>query len=118
MASLGFAANVFDGICAYYSIIHVPTKEHRTVFEEFARVLRSDGALLITVGDDAWEGSNPDWLESGVKMQWSFPELERTRQYLSDAGFEVVNQWTAEDNLGGGDDNDDGGFPFLLVRLT
>ena len=105
--SLGFSAGSFDGVCAYYSIIHVPIEQHPVVMSEIARVLRSGGPLLITVGEASWTGSNPDWLDSGVEMQWSYPDIEEAHKYLSDAGFEVIEQWIDEDD-----------HPLILAQLT
>lgn len=107
MTSLGFSAGSFDGVCAYYSIIHVPIEQHPVVMSEIARVLRSGGPLLITVGEASWTGSNPDWLDSGVEMQWSYPDIEEAHKYLSDAGFEVIEQWIDEDD-----------HPLILAQLT
>lgn len=106
MTTLGFATDSFDGICAYYSIIHVPIEQHPVVMSEFARVLRSGGPLLITVGEASWTGSNPDWLDSGVEMQWSYPDIEEAHEYLSDVGFELIRQWIDEDD-----------HPLILAQL-
>lgn len=106
MTTLGFATDSFDGICAYYSIIHVPIEQHPVVMSEFARVLRSGGPLLITVGEASWTGSNPDWLDSGVEMQWSYPDIEEAHEYLSDVGFELIRQWVDEDD-----------HPLILAKL-
>lgn len=109
LAALPFAADAFDAVTAFHSVIHVPTEDHPEAFREFARVLRPGGWLLATVGDEAWAGANDDWLDTGVRMEWSFPSMTTTREHLSDAGFVVENSWTVDDELGGE-------FPFLLCR--
>lgn len=109
MTSLPFSDGSFDAVAALYSVIHVPIGEHSAVYEEFARVLREGGWLLVTVGDDAWVGANDDWLDSGVRMEWSFPTIEESVEALSQAGFEEADRWTVDDSLGGE-------FPFVLAR--
>lgn len=90
----------------------MPTDEHRTVIEECSRVLRPGGLLLCSIGETAWEGTNPNWLDSGVEMTWSFPGIARTDEYLEGSNFDVVRRWDVEDELG------DGRFPFVLARST
>lgn len=65
MTSLPFASDSFDAVSAIYSLIHVSVDDHRRALEEFARVLRPGGTLLVTEGGVEWTGSNPDWLDSG-----------------------------------------------------
>ena len=113
MTALPFADGSFDAVCALYSIIHVPTDEHPGVFREFARVLRPGGSLLLSAGGEAWEGANPDWLDSGVEMRWSFPALETTLDQLADAGFEAEDHRIVRDDLG----DEGSAFPFVLARL-
>jgi len=47
MTDLGHADGVLGGIVAWYSIIHTPADRLPQVFEEFARVLRPGGELLV-----------------------------------------------------------------------
>lgn len=103
LTSLPFAERVFDGAVAFHSVIHVPTESHSAVYREFGRVIRPGGTLLVTMGAGAWEGSNPDWLDAGAEMRWSFPDLEVSLDHLDDAGFEVREQTVVGDELGGGE---------------
>lgn len=109
MTELGFADSSFDGLCAFFSLIHVPMDEHPRVVAEFSRVLRPGGLALLTVGDDEWMGSNPDWLDTGVEMHWSFPDVETSVRHLTEAGFEIRQRHAIEDQFGSE-------FPFLLVE--
>lgn len=114
LAALPLAADSVDAVLALYSVIHVPRDEHAAVFEEFRRVLRDGGRVLVTVGIDDWEGSNPDWLDTGVEMAWSFYGPERSADLLADAGFDVVE--TAL--VGSGTDDEDETHAFLLAEAT
>lgn len=103
----------FDAVTAYHSLIHVPLAEHQAAIDEFARVLRPGGRLLLSEGPDEWCGTNPDWLGSGVEMQWNVAGAEPTREHARNAGFSVVDEYGAEETL-----VDDGGrWVFLSARL-
>ncbi len=111
MTQLGFADGTFDGICAYHSIIHVPTGEYPDVAREFYRLLRPGGHLLLTIGPEAWEGSNDDWLGTGVEMHWSIPSPDESERMLEDSGFEIRWRHTVNDEMGGT-------ASFVLARRT
>ena len=87
MTSLPIRDDAFDAVTAFHSLIHVPRDEHQSVYDEFERVLRPGGRLLVTTGTGAWSGTNPDWLETGVEMQWDIAGPATTRTQLQRAGF-------------------------------
>jgi SAM-dependent methyltransferase len=127
MTRLPFRDDAFDGATAYYSLIHVPLDDHRTVVDELARVLRPGGRLIVSEGMEEWCGSNPDWLGSGVEMRWNVAGAERTRAQLDSAGFSVLDVRTVAENLpedgededeeAAEDDGDDVRHPFFLAEL-
>ena len=108
MTSLPFAADAFDGVLAYWSLIHVPLAEHPATIEEFARVLRPGGRLLLSEGTDRWVGENPDWLGNGVGMAWEIAGREATREHLQNAGFTVERVVGVPDALDDGGDDEEG----------
>ena len=87
MRRLAFDAGSFDGICAFYSLFHVPREDHFKVLMGFNRLLRQEGILLFSSGRDAWEGIE-DF--HGARMFWSHPDRAVTRQLVLDAGFAVL----------------------------
>lgn len=93
MLALPFADGTFDAVTAYHSVIHVPLGDHGAVIEEFARVLRPGGHLLLSEGPEEWTGTNPNWLDGGVEMQWHIAGEAATRTHLRDAGFEILDEW-------------------------
>lgn len=106
MTRLPFADDSFDAVVAYYSLIHVPLEEHPAVLEEFARVLRPGGRALVCEGSgEEWIGENPDWLDTGVEMGWEIAGAEATAEGLREAGFTVVDEWSAAERLA--DESDD-----------
>lgn len=113
MTALPLREDAFDAVTAYHSLIHVPIDDHAAVVEEFARVLRPGGRVLLTEGIDEWSGRNPDWLNSGVEMQWDIAGAEATKSQLRDAGFTVVRELRATDELA----DDEAEKPFFEARL-
>ncbi|WP_435361224.1 class I SAM-dependent methyltransferase [Haloarchaeobius sp. DFWS5] len=112
LASLPFPSDAFAGLTCFHAVIHVPRTDHATVYEEFARVLEPGGWLLCTTGTSEWEGSNPDWLDSGTEMRWSLYGPEREREWLEAAGFTVERSTTIADEMG------DGAFEYWLAKRT
>ncbi|MEF8842038.1 MAG: class I SAM-dependent methyltransferase [Haloarculaceae archaeon] len=114
MIALPFREGSFDAATALHSLIHVPLADHRTVLEEFARVLRPRGSLLLTEGHEEWVGENPDWLGTGTGMRWEIAGREETREGLEATGFEVLEEWDRRDELA----EDGSSKPSFLVRLS
>lgn len=113
MTALPFCDDAFDAATAFHSLIHVPLDDHRTVVDEFARVLRPGGRVLLTEGIAEWSGTNPDWLDSGVEMQWDIAGAETTKAQLEAEGFAVVEEWLVTDELA----DEKVKKPFIAARL-
>jgi ubiquinone/menaquinone biosynthesis C-methylase UbiE len=96
MRRLGLEDGRFDGICAFYSLFHVPSQEHLQVLSRFNRLLRQDGVLIFSTGKSAWQGTGEF---HGTQMFWSHPDRDVTRQWVIDAGFAVMMSEVQE--LGG-----------------
>ncbi len=117
MTDLPFNACVFDAVVAYWSLIHVPLEDHQTVLDEFARVLRPSGRVLVCEGTTDWSGENPDWLGTGVEMQWNIAGAEATGDQLRSAGFTITDRWRVPDALDASADdssNDDAALPWTF----
>lgn len=109
MTTLPLEAATVDAVVAYWSLIHIPMDGHQAVVDEFARVLRPGGRLLVCEGTNRWAGENPDWIESGVRMEWNIAGADATRKQLRNAGFDIVEEWGVPEELneeGDGDDED------------
>lgn len=111
MTALPFSDDSFEAVTAFYSVIHLPLADHADCYAEVARVLGPGGQFLFSIGDD-WAGENPDWLDSGEKMAWSFPPLAETEELLEEAGLVV------EERVGVRSEMDDTDWPFLRCRLA
>jgi ubiquinone/menaquinone biosynthesis C-methylase UbiE len=88
MTKMDFADNSFDGLTAFYSIIHVPREKHSPLFKSFNRILRPYGIMLVCMGPDDWESTEEYY---GIRMFWSQYSPEKSSQIVNDAGFEVIS---------------------------
>ena len=113
LANLPFREGSFDAVTAFHSLIHVPKGQHRTVVHEFARVLRPGGRVLLTEGTGEWTGTNPDWLDTGVEMQWHIAGADETRSQLRRAGFTLQAERVLPETAEGSDD----GWTYFVARL-
>lgn len=106
-----------DGTCvaitAIHSLFHVPLEDQPAVIDEFARVLRPGGRVLLSDGTDEWCGTNPDWLESDVEMQWNVAGIDATRARLRDAGIAITHEWGVSSTFADADER----WVFVAGRL-
>ncbi len=109
LTALPLADGAVDGLVSAYALIHVPRSETPAALSEFHRVLAPGGELLVTMGAEAWEGTNPDWLDGGAEMYWSFGDREESLELLADAGFDVCEDDVVDDAL-------DSAFTFVRAR--
>jgi ubiquinone/menaquinone biosynthesis C-methylase UbiE len=87
MTELGFKDNSFDGLTACESIIHVPREKHSLLFQSFHRIIKPNGAMLISIGSSDWEATDEFY---GARMFWSHYRPEKSLQMIKDAGFKIV----------------------------
>lgn len=111
MTTLRLSDDSFDAVTAFYSVIHLPPESHEDCYGAVACVLEPDGRFLFSIGDD-WAGENDNWLDSGVRMEWSFPPLAETERLLTAAGLAVIERFSVYSDV------DDDNWTFLLYRRT
>jgi SAM-dependent methyltransferase len=89
MLALGVRDNVFAGVVALYSIIHVPSAQVPRALSEMRRVLRPGGQLLLAFhrGDEVLHVDEL-WGQRVDLDAVHFP-TEQMRRYMEDAGFAV-----------------------------
>ena len=87
MTKMDFIDSSFDGLTAFYSIIHVPREKHSLLLKSFSRILKPDGTMLVCMGPDDWESTEEYY---GIRMFWSQYSPEKSLQLANDAGFEVI----------------------------
>ncbi|HET9110469.1 MAG TPA: class I SAM-dependent methyltransferase [Ktedonobacterales bacterium] len=90
MASVSFPPQSFDGVAAFYSLIHVPREEHAPLLACIAGWLRSGGLLVATMGVRDTPGEvEDDWL--GAPMYWSHWDAATNRRLVADAGLRILS---------------------------
>ena len=93
MTALDFAANSFDAIVAFYSIIHIPLAEQPALLTKMGQWLKPQGYLLASLGQTAWTGTAADWRDvTGATMYWSHGDAATYCNWLAAAGFSIVQE--------------------------
>lgn len=112
MSSLPVTSRTLDALVSYYAIIHVPREDHAAVFDEFRRVLRSEGWALVCVGsnDNPEDHDAQSWL--GTPMYWSHFDAETTLALVTGAGFRTEATWEIPDPM------DHGSHHFVLAQAA
>lgn len=91
MTTLAFDGGCFSAITAFYSIIHIPVENHRQLLTNIFNWLQAGGFFLATLGASAWSGWEKDWLGvKGAGMYWSHADRDTYFEWLTDIGFEVI----------------------------
>lgn len=85
---IDFAAQSFDAVTAFYSIMHVPREEQPGLFGRIARWLKPDGLFLASLSHVGGPDRTYEWL--GVDMFFSAFDAETNRRLVREAGFELV----------------------------
>jgi cyclopropane fatty-acyl-phospholipid synthase-like methyltransferase len=109
MSGLDFPAGSFAAIVSFYAMIHLPLAEQPGLFARMYAWLQPGGWLMITVGSEAWTGTENDWLAvPGAQMFWSHSDPQTYQFWLEERGFRV--HWTRFIPEGAG------GHTLLLAR--
>ena len=98
LSTLPIGDRQFDAITAYHAVFHVRRERQPTVYDEFARVLRPNGRLLMTLPGGRFETVRQGWM--GGRMFFSTPGRERTLTQLRESGFADLRMEIATDPLG------------------
>jgi SAM-dependent methyltransferase len=89
MLSLEFEDGAWDGVAAFYSIIHIPRSQVVLALAEIKRVLRPRGLLFLAfhVGDDVMHLD--EWWGQSVSVDFVFFRPEEMKEFLESAGFSI-----------------------------
>ena len=87
------AKNSIAGVCAFFSIFHIPRTHHVSLLTSIYANLKSDGVLLITIDPTAWEDVNENWLVENNKMYWSFFSSKWYEITLQEIGFTQISMY-------------------------
>ena len=89
IGNLAFEDGSFDGVISYYSIIDTPKNYVHKIFNEFSRVLKPNGYLLVTVKAGTTEGYIYHPLGDKVEIYMALFTEEDISNYYTEAGFVI-----------------------------
>lgn len=89
ISKMEFGSNYFDGMISYYSIIHTPKRMINVLFDEFYRVLKPNGYLLIAVKAGTEEGFISQLIGIATEIYFSLFTFEEIEDYFYKTGFKL-----------------------------
>lgn len=87
MASLDVNDESWAGIVAFYSLIHIPREKVISVLQEFRRVLKPNGLLLLSFHQGGETVHLDEWWGKKVSLDFEFFQRSEMETYLDVAGF-------------------------------
>lgn len=97
------APATFDGVAAFYSLIHLPYGELPVMLTRISTWLRPGCLLVASLSgrEERGEHLEPEWL-AGAAVYWSAYPPEDSLRFLEDAGL-VVIEATVETSIEDGE---------------
>ena len=92
VGSVEFPDNTFNAVVSFYTLEHIPRKEHATILQRIYRWLKPHGYLLISIEAADIDDMMGEWL--GVPMFFSIWPPETMKQIVAEAGFEFIEAAT------------------------
>jgi SAM-dependent methyltransferase len=89
---LRFLPGSFDAVVCLYALIHMPLDQQPRLLQNIAAWLRPGGWLLATTGQDAWTGTEDNWLGGPATMWWSQTDAATYQSWLQQTGLEIADQ--------------------------
>jgi 2-polyprenyl-3-methyl-5-hydroxy-6-metoxy-1,4-benzoquinol methylase len=88
----GFAPAAFDAVVCLYALIHMPLDDQPVLLRRIAGWLKPGGWLLATAGQEAWTGTEENWLGGSATMWWSQADAGTYAAWIEQAGLRIVEQ--------------------------
>jgi ubiquinone/menaquinone biosynthesis C-methylase UbiE len=99
--ALELPPETFDAVVCLYALIHMPLDRQPRLIHSIARWLRPGGWLLAITGQDAWTGTQDNWLGGTATMWWSHADAATYRSWLRQSGLEIADQRFVAEGDGG-----------------
>ena len=105
--SVVFERGAFDAVVSFYTLEHIPRREHAGILRRIHGWLRYGGLLLISLEAGDFDDVVGEWL--GAPMFFSCYDPETMTRMVTEAGFEVL-EWAIESQV-----EQDRDVPFLWI---
>jgi len=90
MRELDYPDESFDGLCAAYSLYHIPSKQTLITLKEFNRVLKPNGIMILMLQKGKGEGIMPEPFDPKRKMFFKYFQEKEIKDLLKKSGFKIV----------------------------
>ncbi len=90
MMRMDFETGSLEGLVAYYSILYTPKVHLPMLFQEFHRVLKPGGKVLVVVKEGEGEGWIDDPMGSGVRTFFASFKATELKTILEASGFRCL----------------------------
>lgn len=101
MADLQLQDETFDGVGAFYSIIHLPRDEQGAILRSIWSWLKPGGLMVATMGTSDTEAEfDRSWM--GAPMFWSAHDADTNRRLVDESGLQTISA-VEETTRSGGD---------------
>ncbi|CAN5705777.1 class I SAM-dependent methyltransferase [soil metagenome] len=91
MSSVSFPPGSFDGVCAFYSLTHLPREELPTLLRSITSWLKPGGILVTSLGSDDNPGSvETNWI-NGIPMYFAGYPVEKNIEIVEESGLKVMD---------------------------
>jgi 2-polyprenyl-3-methyl-5-hydroxy-6-metoxy-1,4-benzoquinol methylase len=98
---MSFPSGSFDAVISLYALIHMPLDRQPRLLRDIACWLRPGGWLLASTGQNAWTGTEDNWLNGHATMWWSHAGAATYRAWIQQAGLEITDQQFVPEGDGG-----------------
>ena len=90
MVQLDLPPHSYDGVTAFFSLIHVPRREQLRLLQSIATWLRPGGLFVASMSAKSKEFVVvEDWL--GAPMYWSGYDSQTNRRVIEEAGLDIIS---------------------------
>ncbi len=86
--SVAFPPGSFDAVVSFYTLEHIPRREHRAILGRIYKWLKAGGFLLFSMEAGEYDDEVGEWL--GVPMFFSCFDPETMKHLVCEAGFEIL----------------------------
>jgi len=90
MRKLKYPSESFGGLCAAYSLYHVPSTQTLTVLKEFNRALKPNGIMILMLQKGKGEDIIPEPFDPKRKMFFKYFQEKEIKDLLKKSGFKIV----------------------------